>query len=149
MLIVGSANFGNKTNSPYEQAVAELINSSNKHIVFTGFIHQSELYKYYDIADLAIMPSQFQDPAPLVSIETQATGTPLIAMRVGGIPEYVTNESAILIDKDDNQVVQLSKAIDNLINDNEKLKSMSQAGIEQAKKFTTEKYYEDFLQILQ
>ena len=64
-----------------------------------------------DIADIAVMPSLFQDPAPLVCIETQATGTPLIATRVGGIPEYVTKDSALLIDKDKNLVNNLADKI--------------------------------------
>lgn len=100
LLIIGSANFGSKTNTPYEKEVAKIIEASPRQIIFTGFVHQTKLYKYYNIADIAVMPSLFQDPAPLVCIETQATGTPLIATRVGGIPEYVTKDSALLIDKD-------------------------------------------------
>ena len=58
------------------------------------------------------MPSLFQDPAPLVGIECQATGTPLIATRVGGIPEYVTKETAILINKDQDMIKNLADKID-------------------------------------
>ena len=85
LLVIGSANFGSKTNTPYEQEISKLIKESSKNIVFTGFVHQTQLYRYYSIADVAVMPSMFEDPAPLVSIETQATGTPLIATNVGGI----------------------------------------------------------------
>ena len=46
-MIIGSSNFGIKTNTPYEKEIAELISKSAKKIIFTGFVHQSELYKYY------------------------------------------------------------------------------------------------------
>ena len=147
LLIVGSANFGNATYTRYEKQVQELVLHAKHQVVFTGYVHQKELYKYYDIADIAVMPSQFQDPAPLVSIETQATGTPLIAMRVGGIPEYVTSESAVLVDKNDRQVDNLAKEITSLLSDADKRKTMSEAGVDNAQKYTVQHFYNDFIEI--
>ena len=148
LVIIGSANFGATTNTKYEKEVSKLISQIKKQIIFTGFIHQTELYKYYNIADIAVMPSLFQDPAPLVCIETQATGTPLIATRVGGIPEYVGENTAILIDNDSNLVDNLSKEIDLLLNDQNKRKSMSENSIKHAQKFNTENYYLKFNNII-
>lgn len=148
LLIIGSANFGNKTFTGYEKQVKELVDSVDFQVVFTGFVHQTKLYQYYDIADIAIMPSQFQDPAPLVSIETQATGTALIATRVGGIPEYVTPESAILVDKDEHQVENLAKEISELLKDSEKREKMGRAGIENSSKYTVSHFYNDFVNLI-
>ena len=148
LVIIGSANFGATTNTKYEKEVSKLISQIKKQIIFTGFIHQTELYKYYNIADIAVMPSLFQDPAPLVCIETQATGTPLIATRVGGIPEYVGENTAILIDNDSNLVDNLSKEIDLLLNDQNERKSMSENSIKHAQKFNTENYYLKFNNII-
>ena len=148
LLIIGSANFGATTNTKYEKDVSKLISKIKKQIIFTGFIHQTELYKYYNIADIAVMPSLFQDPAPLVCIETQATGTPLIATRVGGIPEYVGKDTAILIDNDSNLVNNLTKEIDLLMNNQNKRKSMTENSIKNAQKFNTENYYSNFNTII-
>lgn len=148
LLIIGSANFGATTNTKYEKDVSKLISKIKKQIIFTGFIHQTELYKYYNIADIAVMPSLFQDPAPLVCIETQATGTPLIATRVGGIPEYVGKDTAILIDNDSNLVNNLTKEIDLLLNNQNKRKSMTENSIKNAQKFNTENYYSNFNTII-
>ena len=148
LLIIGSANFGATTNTKYEKDVSKLISKIKKQIIFTGFIHQTELYKYYNIADIAVMPSLFQDPAPLVCIETQATGTPLIATRVGGIPEYVGKDTAILIDNDSNLVKNLTKEIDLLLNNQNKRKSMTENSIKNAQKFNTENYYSNFNTII-
>lgn len=148
LLIIGSSNFGATTNTKYEKDVAKLISQIKKQIIFTGYIHQTELYKFYNIADIAVMPSLFQDPAPLVCIETQATGTPLIATRVGGIPEYVGENTAILIDNDFNLVNNLAKEIDLLLEDQNKRKCMSENSIKHAQKFNTENYYLNFVRII-
>lgn len=148
LLIIGSANFGSKTNTPYEKEVSQIIKKSSKQIVFTGFVHQTKLYKYYNIADIAIMPSLFQDPAPLVGIECQATGTPLIATRVGGIPEYVTKETAILINKDQDMIKNLADKIDFLLNNPEIMKNMGEKAKQNAKKYNTEMYYKHFCRLV-
>lgn len=148
LLVIGSANFGKETRTLYEQEISELIATSKKNIVFTGFVHQTELYKYYSIADIAVMPSLFQDPAPLVAIETQATGTPLIVTCVGGIPEYVGKDCAILIENKDDIVQELAIAIEKLLNNPELCIAMSTRAQNQAQNFSTEKYYRDFEKLM-
>ena len=126
-----------------------IINKSKRNIVFTGFIHQTDLYKYYSIADVAVMPSLFQDPAPLVSIETQATGTPLIATRVGGIPEYIGNEDCgILVEQDEHLVENLRNKIDFLLENEEVCENMKVQERKHAQNYTTSLYYENFTKII-
>ena len=148
LLIIGSANFGSKTNTPYEKEVAKIIEASPRQIIFTGFVHQTKLYKYYNIADIAVMPSLFQDPAPLVCIETQATGTPLIATRVGGIPEYVTKDSALLIDKDKNLVNNLADKINYLLKNPKIMETMGKEAKQNAKSHNTKMYYKRFCELI-
>ncbi len=52
LLIVGSANFGNKTNTPYEKEIIDLLKKTNKRIIMTGYVHHKELYKYYSMKQL-------------------------------------------------------------------------------------------------
>ena len=129
--------------------VYNMVKKSNKSIVFTGFIRQQELYKYYNIADIAVMPSLFQDPAPLVCIETQATGTPLIATKVGGIPEYVGENSAILIEKNDDLVTNLKEKIEFLLLNEQLRNKMTKAGKLNSLKYNTKNYFKDFCSILE
>lgn len=144
LLIIGSANFGSKTNTTYEKEVSTLIKQSNKSIVFTGFIHQTELYKYYNIADIAVMPSMFEDPAPLVCIETQATGTPLIANDVGGIKEYINKNGVVLLKKDKKMIENLTIEMDRLLSNPELCKKMGEANQQHALRYNTEQYFQDF-----
>ena len=45
-------------------------------------------------ADVMILPSRFPDPLPLIVLETLASGTPIVASAVGGIPEMLTGPLA-------------------------------------------------------
>lgn len=149
LLIIGSANFGSNTNTQYEKEIDEIIKKSSKSIIFTGFVHQTKLYQYYNIADIAVMPSMFEDPAPLVCIETQATGTPLIATDVGGISEYIDCEGTILIKKDKKLVTNLTKKINYLLKNPEKCKKMGNINKRNASKYNTKKYFERFCEIME
>jgi len=44
--------------------------------------------------DVVILPSRFPDPLPLIVLETLASGTPIVASAVGGIPEMLTGSLA-------------------------------------------------------
>lgn len=148
LLIIGSANFGVKTKTKYENKISSLIKKIKKQIIFSGFVKQTDLYKYYSISDIAVMPSLFQDPAPLVCIETQAAGIPLIASKVGGVSEYISENGVVLIDVDSNFVENLTKQIENTLDDDNKRKLMSLAEINKSKEFSIEKYYSDFCNIM-
>ena len=56
---------------------------------FVGF--QSNIEQWFSIADITVLPS-FYEGLPLVAIESQAAGTPLVASAVDGTPEIVINE---------------------------------------------------------
>lgn len=45
-----------------------------------------------DAADVVVLPAQWQEPFGRVVIEGMATGRPVVASRVGGIPEILTAE---------------------------------------------------------
>lgn len=53
---------------------------------FTGHINQTEIIKYYNIADLTIVPS-IEDNLPNICLESIACGTPIVGFKVGGIPD--------------------------------------------------------------
>lgn len=60
-------------------------------IVKTGLVRDEELLaKYYGSADLFVLPTR-EDNLPLVILESLACGTPVVAFRVGGVPEAVTH----------------------------------------------------------
>jgi glycosyltransferase involved in cell wall biosynthesis len=73
--------------------------------VFVGSLRHDEVLNRMRAASLTILPSR-SDNCPLVTIESLAVGTPVVASRVGGIPEVVRDGiDGFLVPPDDPQAL--------------------------------------------
>lgn len=144
LLIVGSSNFGNANKGAYQNEVTDLSQRHKDRIVFTGFIKNEELWKYYKIADIAAVPSRWQDPCPLVMFEILASGLPSIATHMGGIPEIASLETTIFIENDSRIIGSLQNAIALLYSSPNMRKEMSHASIKRSQLFDRKNYFESF-----
>ncbi len=102
----------------------------------------------YKIADFAVLPSVWDDSAPLTVIEALTCGLPLITTNSGGIPEYATKDSSIILDRYDNLVDNLAKNIDELLLNDKKRQDMKKAAINASKKLTINEYYNNLISYL-
>lgn len=57
-------------------------------VTFLPFADRESLVAYYRAADVVVVPSR-RESLGLVALEAQAVGTPVVAARVGGLPEHV------------------------------------------------------------
>lgn len=55
----------------------------------TGFVSDQDLPFHYNAADFFVLPSKSGEGLPLVILEAMASGLPVIATKVGGIPEVM------------------------------------------------------------
>ena len=150
LLVIGSSFYGNDDNeNSFAKALREKAAHLSDRIIFTGFIPYAQMPNYLQIADIAVIPSVWDDPFPTTVLEAQATGLPIISTRRGGIPEQVTEESAILLDTDECFVDNLATAIRDLYQHPEKRKALGQAGLLHSQYFNKERFAKDFFKAIQ
>lgn len=141
LMIIGSTFFAKATNDDaFTIELKSKAESLKERIIFTGFIPYSNMPDYLRMADVAVIPSIWDDPFPTTVLEAQAMGLPIITTRRGGIPEEVTEINAILLETDENFVDNLAAAILDLYQHPEKRQQMSAASLERSKLFDKETY---------
>jgi glycosyltransferase involved in cell wall biosynthesis len=86
--------------------------ASNVHFLgYFGKEHARELRGFYKRADVAVVPSIWDEPLGLVVLEAMAQGTPVVASKKGGIPLAVKDGYSGLLVR-----ARSSKAIANAVN---------------------------------
>lgn len=148
LLVVGSFFFGTEVKNAFEEELEEIIQDIKDKVIFTGFISYDEIQKVYAIADIATLPSVWDDPAPLTIIESLSCGLPIVTTNSGGIPEYVNDKCAIINKRDENLIENLSRSIDKLIENNELREAMGKESLRLAKELNLDNYYLNFIELL-
>ncbi len=92
-------------------------------IKFFGLISNSEIHKYYNIADILCIPSQYEEGFGRVIMEAVACGLPVVGANKGGIPEALDASVSILVEP---QIDNLGREIDALFRDREKYLQLEQ-----------------------
>ena len=150
LMVLGSTFFANATNDDaFTTEFKAKAESLKERIIFTGFIPYSKMPDYLQMADVAVIPSIWDDPFPTTVLEAQAMGLPIITTRRGGIPEEVTEENAILLETDEFFVNNLATAILDLYQHPEKSAAMAKASLERSKLFDKEAYAKNFFAALE
>lgn len=150
LMVLGSTFFANATNDDaFTTELKAKAESLKERIIFTGFIPYSKMPDYLQMADVAVIPSVWDDPFPTTVLEAQAMGLPIITTRRGGIPEEVTEENAILLKTDERFVDNLAAAILDLYQHPEKRAAMAKASLERSKLFDKETYAKNFFAALE
>ena len=93
-------------------------------IEYLGFKTGKELNSLIMKAMFSIYPSEWYENSPLSVIESQALGTPVIAAKIGGIPELISNDTGLLFNSGD--PIDLEEKINVLYNNDTLLKHMTE-----------------------
>ncbi len=69
---------------------------------FWGEVKHDSLTQWYNAADLFCLAS-YNEGVPNVLLEAMACGLPVVATNVGGIPEIVSSENGLLVERNDSE----------------------------------------------
>jgi glycosyltransferase involved in cell wall biosynthesis len=108
-----------------------------------GWVSDDErLSEIYNAADICVLPS-LEDNQPNVMLEAMACGTPVIAFRIGGIPETVSSgENGLLVEPFD--IPALATAISQAVAEPSRMAELSQAAAASASTFTLDRQGEAY-----
>jgi glycosyltransferase involved in cell wall biosynthesis len=149
LLVMGSSFFGDSSaDSPFIRQLKAEASQLRDRIVFTGFIPYSQVPNYLQLADVAVIPSMWDDPFPTSVLEAMCMGMPIITTCRGGIPEEVTPENAIILPTDKDIVERMRTAILDLHDNSEKRMLMGQESKRLSTRFNRDRFAEDFFNAL-
>jgi glycosyltransferase involved in cell wall biosynthesis len=109
-------------------------------VKFKGRVAEEKKIDLMSSCSVLICPT-LADYHPIILLEAQALGVPVIATRVGAIPEIMVNGATGLLVEPNNEL-ELAKAIETLLNNDALRSNFSRKAREFAKNFTVEKSVE-------
>lgn len=109
--------------------------------------HQRNVESFMQAADCFVCPSLWEEAVGLVNIEALASGLPVVASRIGGIPEFIDDRVTGLLFRP-GDVEELADRLNFLIDNPRILKTMSQKARTYAvEKFSIQKRVADYLEL--
>lgn len=106
----------------------------DENIAFLGFLNNKEMIQFFASTDIFVMPSRFEN-APITLIEALASGIPIVASDVGGIPEILCDGKYGILVEPENPI-ELARNILELTDNLELRTKMSEIGKERAQEYT-------------
>jgi glycosyltransferase involved in cell wall biosynthesis len=114
--------------SSYRRAVEHRLSPAARQATrFLGAVPHERMPEVYAASAVAVVPSVWPEPFGLPVVEAMAAGRPVVASRVGGIPELVAHgETGLLVEPDDPEA--LAAALLTLLQDPGRGQAMGVAG---------------------
>ena len=136
----GSADFAAEL-----KRLAEALKLSAR-LVWHGFV--ADRCKIYGQMDLCVVPSRTPDPLPTAAIEAAFFGLPVIASRMGGLPEIVQHQVTGFLVESGNPT-ELAERLDKLLGDSELRHRMGVAAAKHSRThFNRDRFVAEFVSLI-
>lgn len=114
-----------------------------KHVKFIGFVEERLKPLYYKAADIFCLPSMMSTESfGIVNLEAMACGVPIVASKIGGVPDVVKGgENGLLVPPKDSE--KLADAIIYLLENEGVRKKMGENGREKVEGYSWERVAEE------
>ena len=117
-----------------ENLVKELV--LEKYVTFIGKVPNEEVPEYMAASDVFVLPS-LSESFGIVNLEAMASGLPIVATNVRGLPEIIKNgENGFLVEPKNPE--QIADKVSLLLEDDELRERMSRKNREKAKRYSWE-----------
>ena len=147
LIILGASFYGKDEQvTPFMRQLQQEAEPIKEKVIFTGFIAYEQMPAYLKMADIAVVPSMWEEPFGLTVVEAMAAGIPLITTRSGGIPEICEGVATIV--ERESVVEHLATAITDLYFNPSKRKQMEEAARTRSKLFNKDTFAENFIKAL-
>jgi glycosyltransferase involved in cell wall biosynthesis len=134
--LVGDTNWGRTEPTAIRRLVDELVGElSDRGIVVRrlGHLSRHDVPAALRSSDIHVVPSRWDEPCGLTSLEGLATGLPIVASATGGTPEVV-GDAGLLFPRDD--VLSLARVLAGLLDDPEKRRMLGRRARSRAEQLT-------------
>lgn len=86
---------------PALQQLAKELNIADR-VDFRGWVHPHAVPNLFNEVSVVLMPSRWEEPFGLVALQAAQMGRPIIASRIGGLPEIIRHgETGLLVPPED------------------------------------------------
>lgn len=131
--------------SGLENRAAEL--SISKSVNFIGWVNPENVPELINSATIVVVPSRWREAFGLVALEAALMSRPVVATRVGGLPEVVLHgQTGLLVEKEDHNA--LAEAISYLLDNPEGAVKMGNTARLRARKVFSWRSYVDAYETL-
>ncbi len=117
-------------------------------ITFYNEVPHTKVAEYIYNADIVCIPSTYPDNLPTVCIEAISAGRPVVASRIGGLPELVEHKKTGLLVKP-HDADALARALLLLLRDKKILSAFAEQGHKNSQRFTIHIHLKEIITIYQ
>jgi spore coat protein SA len=131
LVLVGGTEYGRgrtRRETPFMRQFHRDLARAPGRVVLTGFIPPPAMPRTYLLGDIFVGPSQIEEGLGLVFLEAAAAGLPIIATRMGGIPEVVREGFNGLLLQQPDDPAELAEKIIRLLGDANLRRELGQQG---------------------
>lgn len=119
---------------PFQEYLIKHARDKGVELEIKKLVGDQDLVKLYNQAKL-VLYAPYLEPFGLVPVEAMACGTPVVAVKEGGVRETIVhNQTGVLMDRDEEL---FSQAVSDLLSDPKKQKLLGKNAVDSVQKFWT------------
>lgn len=148
LLVVGNSFFSGSSSNPFIEKLKTAAKDCLNNVVFTGYVSHAKINEYYQMSDIAVLPSIWEEPFGLTCLEAISCGLPVVITHSGGMPEIVDDKCGFVLEKDETLPIKIAEHIKMLKDDYQMRKMMSVAARKRSLHFDVQLYWKHFQEII-